>query len=331
MPLRGKPDAPLKGKAETISQSDSGLNETGDHLAKDWDAKATLVYVPIDDIRPSPNNARKLDITLEMLSNPESIDDPAMREEAEYINDLALTIRDHGQLQPGLGFRVGSGLIELMAGERRWWACQLAGLDEMQIMVYPEKPSGNATRHLIENVHRRNLTASAMLRGLLNIMDEREAAGSPILSGVELQETVRIPKTQAYRWWSVITGPSDLRDAVLRDQVPNITIAEQLSKLHGHERKQRIESQDFEDMMPQRRTAARTAQPHVEPAPAPKRKKGRPPSHVNMGRAHSGEVVKTLVSRIDPEGDYSRIDWSDFNQAGKVWRNLLNRMHDEQQ
>lgn len=320
---------PLRSKVDAVSESDSGLTETGQNLSKIWDAKAELVHVPIDDVRPPQNNSRQLRLTLESLRSPETIEDQQMREEADYIRDLSMTIRDHGQLQPGLGYRVGTGMVELMAGERRWWACQLAGVDEMQVMVYPEKPKGNATRHLIENVHRRNLSSAGVLRGILNIMDEQEASGEPITSGRQLQQTIRLPKTVAYRWWSIVNGPPDLRDGVLSGQVPNPSIAELLCKMNDNERQERIRTQSFEDLERHKRAGKPKPLQRTDAAEgvAKSNKGGRPATHVNMGRCDNGDVVRHLIETLDPNGEYDHVDWSNLNQVGEVWRGLLKRIN----
>lgn len=320
---------PLRSKVDTISESDSGLTETGQNLSKQWDAKAELVHVPIDDVRPPRNNSRQLNLTLDALRSPETIEDPGMREEANYIRDLSLTIRDYGQLQPGLGYRVGTGMVELMAGERRWWACQLAGLDEMQVMVYPEKPQGNATRHLIENVHRRNLSSAGVLRGILNIIDEQEAGGNPIKNGRQLQHTIRLPKTVAYRWWAIVNGPADLRDGVLSGLVPNPSIAELLGKLGDEERQERIKTQSYDDLEKHKRAAKPTPSQQVDATQdaSKSRRGGRPVTHVNMGRCDNGEVVRHLIETLDPNSDYDHVDWGNLNQVGEVWRGLLKRIN----
>jgi|GEM_PF-3200234 len=319
----------LRSKVDAVSESDSGLTETGLNLSKEWDAKAELVHVPIDDVRPPKNNSRQLRLTLESLRAPETIEDPAMREEADYIRDLSMTIRDHGQLQPGLGYRAGTGIVELMAGERRWWACQLAGLDEMQVMVYPEKPRGNATRHLIENVHRRNLSPAGVLRGILSIMDEQEASGDPITTGRKLQQTIRLPKTVAYRWWAIVNGPSDLRDGVLSGLVPNPSIAELLGKMDDEERQKRISTQSFDDLERNKQVAQpKPLQPAGTAGDITKPNKGgRPATHVNMGRCDNGDVVRHMIETLDPNGDYDHVDWSNLNQVGEVWRGLLKRIN----
>ena len=71
--------------------------------------------VPLDRIRPSPFQPRK-----------------EFSEEA--LRELAASVREQGIVQP-LIVRERAGALELIAGERRWRAAQLAGLTEVPIIV----------------------------------------------------------------------------------------------------------------------------------------------------------------------------------------------------
>ena len=96
-----------------------------------------VVFLPARSIRPNPAQPRKI-----------------FRHEA--LSDLADSIRQHGVLQPLSVRRVGSG-YELIAGERRLRAAQMAGLPEVPciVMTMDDKESGMAA--LVENLQRQDL------------------------------------------------------------------------------------------------------------------------------------------------------------------------------
>lgn len=102
------------------------------------EAPATgLRRVPVTQIQPSPLQPRR--------EFPEA----ALRE-------LAESIREHGILQP-LSARAVGGRLELIAGERRWRAAQLAGLTEVPVLVRAATDHEVLELALIENLQRENL------------------------------------------------------------------------------------------------------------------------------------------------------------------------------
>jgi len=84
---------------------------------------------------------------------------PRRRFEEAAIEDLAASIREHGILQPLLVSEDGGGGYLLLAGERRWRAARLAGLEKVPVVIR-EKVDGRQELEmaLVENLQRRDLT-----------------------------------------------------------------------------------------------------------------------------------------------------------------------------
>lgn len=86
----------------------------------------------------------------------------------ESLRELAESIATHGVLQPVVVRPVDSGRYELIAGERRWRACQLAGLDEVPVVIREASDQESMAMGLIENLQRDDLNpleaASALQR-----------------------------------------------------------------------------------------------------------------------------------------------------------------------
>ena len=110
-----------------------------------------VVFLPARSIRPNPAQPRKI-----------------FRQEA--LEELAESIRRHGILQPLSVRRVGAG-YELIAGERRLRAGQLAGLTEIPciVMTMDDQESGMAA--LVENLQRQDLDFIEEARGVAYLMD----------------------------------------------------------------------------------------------------------------------------------------------------------------
>ena len=75
---------------------------------------------------------------------------------ADSLRELADSIKSQGIVQP-LIVRERNGQLELIAGERRWRAAQLAGLDQVPVIVRNEDDRGVLELALIENLQRENL------------------------------------------------------------------------------------------------------------------------------------------------------------------------------
>jgi ParB family chromosome partitioning protein len=88
--------------------------------------------------------------------------------EAE-LKELAESIRASGILQPILARRVGER-FELVAGERRWRAAQLAGLTKVPVLVRAITDQDSAVFGLVENLQREDLNAIEKAQGFRLLM-----------------------------------------------------------------------------------------------------------------------------------------------------------------
>ena len=111
-----------------------------------------VVFLPLRAVRPNPAQPRKI-----------------FKEEA--LQDLAESIRQHGILQPLSVRRIGTG-YELIAGERRLRAAQMAGLGEIPciVMTMDDKESGLAA--MVENLQRQDLDFVEEAQGLASLMEK---------------------------------------------------------------------------------------------------------------------------------------------------------------
>ena len=111
-----------------------------------------VIFLPAKAIRPNPAQPRKIF-------------------QDEKMAELAGSIRDHGILQPLSVRRIGTG-YELIAGERRLRAAQMAGLTEIPciVMTMDEKESSMAA--LIENLQRQDLDFIEEAKGISLLMEK---------------------------------------------------------------------------------------------------------------------------------------------------------------
>ena len=74
------------------------------------------------------------------------------------LDELANSIRTQGVMQPIVVRTIGSGRYEIIAGERRWRASQLAGLERIPAMVRDVSDEAAIAMALIENIQREDLS-----------------------------------------------------------------------------------------------------------------------------------------------------------------------------
>lgn len=96
---------------------------------------------------------------------------PRTEFDREALESLAQSIKEKGVLQPLL-VRKKNDKYEIIAGERRWRAAQLAGLDKVPVIVKDLNDSETLEIALIENLQRENLSAIEEAEGLNRLMNE---------------------------------------------------------------------------------------------------------------------------------------------------------------
>ena len=98
---------------------------------------------------------------------------PRTEFDRDALESLAQSIKEKGVLQPLL-VRKKNDKYEIIAGERRWRAAQLAGLEKVPAIVKDLSDSETLEIALIENLQRENLSAIEEAEGLNRLMNEYE-------------------------------------------------------------------------------------------------------------------------------------------------------------
>lgn len=131
-----------------------GLDSLFADLPDDTGGEASSSTLPLREIEPDPEQPRK------------RFDDDA-------LNQLADSITENGLLQP-IAVRpkqVGRGYI-IIAGERRWRAARLAGLDEVPVIIKDVTDEQAAALALIENLQREDLDPIEVAEGCRQLIEK---------------------------------------------------------------------------------------------------------------------------------------------------------------
>ena len=102
---------------------------------------------------------------------------PGKFQPRSYMDDAALqtladSIKTQGIMQPILVREISSDKYEIIAGERRWRASQIAGLDEVPVLVRDIADESALAMALIENIQRENLNPLEEAQGIKRLIDE---------------------------------------------------------------------------------------------------------------------------------------------------------------
>ena len=91
---------------------------------------------------------------------------------SESLQELADSIASQGLIQPIVVREIAQNKYEIIAGERRWRAAQLAGLDTVPAMLREISDQATIAIALIENIQREDLNAIEESQALIRLQDE---------------------------------------------------------------------------------------------------------------------------------------------------------------
>ena len=102
----------------------------------------------------------------------------------EALNELAASITSQGVIQPLVVRKVTYDKFEIIAGERRWHAAQIAGLTEVPVIVREIDDQVALAIGLIENIQRESLTSLEEAKALQQLIDDFKMTHEEISSVV---------------------------------------------------------------------------------------------------------------------------------------------------
>lgn len=126
------------------------------------------INAPVDSAAPgAPARPDRLVPIERVVANPNQ---PRRDFEPEALNDLSNSIREKGILQPLIVRPVAGDKFEIVAGERRWRAAQLAQLHEVPVLVRDFDDTEVLEVAIIENIQRADLNAIEEALGFRQLM-----------------------------------------------------------------------------------------------------------------------------------------------------------------
>lgn len=124
----------------------------GDNVMDTSEEKSSL-YLPISQVESCASQPRK-------------------QFDPDALADLADSIREHGIIQPLTVRKLQSGYYQIIAGERRWRAARMAGLDQVPAIVIEADDRKAMELAMIENLQREDLNPMEEAEGYQRLMKE---------------------------------------------------------------------------------------------------------------------------------------------------------------
>lgn len=165
--LLGSGSTPAATEPARTNQPPSTQSPEGDQGASENNA---LKHLPVEFIQPGKYQPRH-DI------------------KAESLEDLAASIKVQGVMQPIVVRPITSNKYEIIAGERRWRASQLAGLDTIPVIIKQVADEAAVAMALIENIQRENLNPIEEAMALQRLIDEFELTQQEVADAVGKSRT----------------------------------------------------------------------------------------------------------------------------------------------
>lgn len=177
---------------EVIEQTTPSLNQESSENSN------SVVLLPVEKLKPSIYQPRK------------NFDE-------ESLEELSLSIKEHGLLEPLLVKKSGD-LYEIICGERRYRACKLANVEKIPCLIRDDLELNGYAIALVENIQREDLNPLEMAQAFALVIDECK------LSQEELAKTLGKSR-------STITNILRLNN--LQDDVKKMVVAKQIDLGHA--------------------------------------------------------------------------------------------------
>lgn len=198
------------------AKPNKGLGRGLSALIAEADAPAVHAATPTKNLTPANDSLQAVKLPVTSLK-------PSRFQPRSYFNetdlaDLAESIKKNGVVQPvivrALSARDSNhpnATHELIAGERRWRASQLAGQKEIPAIVMELDDKQALEIALIENIQRQNLTAMEVADGYQRLIDEFDYTQE------ELADVIGKSRTQITNYLRLLTLPEKVK-SLLNDE-----------------------------------------------------------------------------------------------------------------
>ena len=275
----------LLGDAPAITQSTLTTNASGQ--AEAASASGTAAVVPGRNVRPLPIEW--------IVPGPWQ---PRRSFDTDELKELAASIKSRGLLQPVIvrPHPDQPSRFQLIAGERRWRAAQIASLHDIPAVISAFDDKEAAELSLIENIQRRDLSVIEEAEGYQALLDKHG------YSQQELADIVGKSRSHIANIGRLLTLPQSIRDNLIKrkltmGQVRPLIGRNDAEQLAAHIMKDQLSAREVERLI----------------------KAGRQKPEKPVQAVEKSADIKALEIRARTElGLAMRLDWDERSEKGQV-------------
>ncbi len=134
---------------------------------------------------------------------------PRARLDPEALAELATSIREHGLIQPLIVSQQGPERYQLIAGERRWQAAQMAGMATVPVILKETTPQQSLELALVENIQRADLNPLEEASAFRQLVEEFG------LTQEQVADRVGKSRTAVTNTMRLLRLPAQVREALV--------------------------------------------------------------------------------------------------------------------
>lgn len=253
--------------------------------------------VPITSVSPNP-------------------DQPRTNFKREQLEELAASIEKDGLLQPILVRPVGPQKYQIIAGERRWQACKMVGLETVPIRIKEADDDQALELALVENVQRSDLNPIEEAYGYRRMMERRNLTQSEV---AQAMSKGRSTVANALR---LLELPEEAQQLLFEEKI-TAGHARAILSIPSQEGRQKLTNKLVEEKLTVREAEAIARLFSGKRNDAPKKKEPLPKSYKTVARALK-DVLQTNVKVKSVQGKNKiEIEFKDEEDLERLFEELI--------
>lgn len=301
-----KPQAPVAPQPVTAPTSapvpqpepeEESLATGEDHVTIKSVVQRRTDEVPITSVAPNP-------------------DQPRTNFKREQLEELAASIEKDGLLQPILVRPVGPQKYQIIAGERRWQACKMVGLETVPIRIKEADDDQALELALVENVQRSDLNPIEEAYGYRRMMERRNLTQSEV---AQAMSKGRSTVANALR---LLELPEEAQQLLFEEKI-TAGHARAILSIPSQEGRQKLTNKLVEEKLTVREAEAIARLFSGKRNDAPKKKEPLPKSYKTVARALK-DVLQTNVKVKSVQGKNKiEIEFKDEEDLERLFEELI--------
>lgn len=261
-------------------------------------AEERLIEVPLHDIVVNPNQPRK-------------------QFNQQALEELVSSLKEFGLIQPVVVRQKGTR-YEIVAGERRLKAAEMAGLKTIPAIVRQSTDSESLEMALIENIQRENLNAIEEAQAYKQLVEEFkltqvELAGKVCKNRVTIANSIRL-----------LALPESIKQLIIDGGISS-GHARALLSLPGEEQQIKLAERILIEGMTVRQTENIVRLWQIVGAPRPKKRILQPKAFKKLARAMAKALGAKVRIKMTPKKGKIEIDFKTVEDLGRVYEKVTTK------